>query len=120
MSLGGLVLGVGMFVDNSIIVLESIFRHKKEDNLVNSVIKGTREVSGAITASTLTTISIFLPVIYLYGVTGRLFRDQALTVSFSLISSLFVSIPLLPALAALKQLLKILCESSTVLERYTR
>jgi HAE1 family hydrophobic/amphiphilic exporter-1 len=106
MSLGGLVLGVGMFVDNSIIVLESIFRHRKEDNLINSVIKGTREVSGAITASTLTTISIFLPVIYLYGVTGRLFRDQALTVSFSLISSLFVSITLLPALAALKQLLK--------------
>ncbi|UCH96107.1 MAG: efflux RND transporter permease subunit, partial [Candidatus Aminicenantes bacterium] len=71
MSLGGLVLGVGMFVDNSIIVLESIARHKgkKDKNqLVPAVINGAKEVSGAITASTFTTISIFLPVIYLYGV----------------------------------------------------
>ena len=106
MSLGGLVLGVGMFVDNSIIVLEAISRHKEEENLIQSVIKGTKEVSGAITASTLTTISIFLPVIYLYGVTGRLFRDQALTVSFSLISSLFVSITLIPALAGIRNILR--------------
>ncbi len=102
MSLGGLVLGVGMFVDNSIIVLESIFRHRKNEKLITSVIKGTKEVSGAITASTFTTISIFLPVIYLYGITGKLFRDQALTVSFSLLSSLFVAITLLPALSAFK------------------
>jgi len=100
MSLGGLVLGVGMFVDNSIIVLESIFRHRKEESLVQSVIAGSREVSGAITASTFTTISIFLPVIYLYGITGKLFRDQAMTVSFSLVSSLIVAITLLPALSA--------------------
>jgi len=105
MSLGGLVLGVGMFVDNSIIVLESIFRHRNaaKENLIDSVINGAQEVSGAISASTLTTISIFLPVIYLYGITGKLFRDQALTVSFSLISSLVVAITLLPALAAIKQ-----------------
>ncbi len=102
MSLGGLVLGVGMFVDNSIIVLESIFRHRDKEDLVPSVINGTREVSGAISASTFTTISIFLPVIYLYGVTGKLFRDQALTVSFSLISSLVVALTLLPALSAFK------------------
>ncbi len=102
MSLGGLVLGVGMFVDNSIIVLESIFRHRKDSNLIRSVIDGTKEVSGAISASTFTTISIFLPVIYLYGITGKLFRDQALTVSFSLVSSLFVAITLLPALSAFK------------------
>ncbi len=102
MSLGGLVLGVGMFVDNSIIVLESIFRHRDHENLINSVINGSKEVSGAITASTLTTISIFLPVIYLYGITGKLFKDQALTVSFSLISSLFVAITLLPALSAFR------------------
>ncbi|MCK5222930.1 MAG: efflux RND transporter permease subunit, partial [Candidatus Aminicenantes bacterium] len=106
MSLGGLVLGVGMFVDNSIIVLESIFRHRKDDNIINSVIKGTKEVSGAITASTFTTISIFLPVIYLYGITGKLFRDQALTVSFSLASSLFVAITLLPALSAFRSSVK--------------
>ena len=101
MSLGGLVLGVGMFVDNSIIVIESIFRHRTDGGLVESVIKGTKEVAGAITASTFTTISIFLPVIYLYGITGKLFKDQALTVSFSLISSLIVAITLLPTLSAI-------------------
>lgn len=104
MSLGGLVLGVGMFVDNSIIVLEAIFRHRKSENLITSVIEGAKEVSGAITASTFTTISIFLPVIYLYGITGKLFKDQALTVSFSLISSLIVAITLLPALSSLKKM----------------
>lgn len=102
MSLGGLVLGVGMFVDNSIIVLESIFRHRDNKQMIESVIEGAREVSGAISASTFTTISIFLPVIYLYGITGKLFRDQALTVSFSLVSSLVVALTLLPALSAFK------------------
>lgn len=102
MSLGGLVLGVGMFVDNSIIVLESIFRHRKENDLIPSIIRGTKEVAGAISASTITTISIFLPVIYLYGITGKLFRDQAMTVAFSLISSLVVAITLLPALSAFR------------------
>ncbi len=102
MSLGGLVLGVGMFVDNSIIVLESIFRHRDDKQIIDSVIEGAKEVSGAISASTFTTISIFLPVIYLYGITGKLFRDQALTVSFSLVSSLVVAITLLPALSAFK------------------
>jgi HAE1 family hydrophobic/amphiphilic exporter-1 len=108
MSLGGLVLGVGMFVDNAIIVQEAIARHKekKGKQLINIVIDGTKEVSGAITASTFTTISIFLPVIYLYGVTGKLFKDQALTVSFSLISSLLVAITLLPALSAFKAVFK--------------
>ena len=109
MSLGGLVLGVGMFVDNSIIVQEAIARHKEKKGthqLIQAVIDGSQEVSGAITASTFTTISIFLPVIYLYGVTGKLFRDQALTVSFSLISSLVVAITLLPALSAFKAVFK--------------
>lgn len=108
MSLGGLVLGVGMFVDNSIIVLESIFRHRHrgKEKLLDSIINGTKEVSGAITASTFTTISIFLPVIYLYGITGKLFRDQALTVSFSLISSLVVAVTLLPALSGFKATFK--------------
>jgi HAE1 family hydrophobic/amphiphilic exporter-1 len=107
MSLGGLVLGVGMFVDNCIIVLESIFRHRDKEKLIPSVINGAKEVSGAITASTFTTISIFLPVIYLYGVTGKLFRDLALTVSFSLLSSLVVAVTLLPALSAFKAVFKI-------------
>ena len=107
MSLGGLVLGVGMFVDNSIIVLESIYRHRDNEKLIPSIIHGTKEVSGAITASTLTTISIFIPVIYLYGITGKLFRDQALTVSFSLISSLIVAVTLLPALSSFKTTFKL-------------
>ncbi|MCP4155084.1 MAG: efflux RND transporter permease subunit, partial [bacterium] len=106
MSLGGLVLGVGMFVDNCIIVLESIYRHRDTEKLIPSVINGAKEVSGAIAASTLTTISIFLPVIYLYGITGKLFRDQALTVSFSLICSLIVAITILPALSAFKAIFK--------------
>ena len=100
MSLGGLALGVGMFVDNSIVVLESLFRHRKTKDAISAAIDGTKEVSGAITASTLTTIVIFLPVMYIYGITGRLFRDQALTVSYSLLASLVVSITLLPSLFA--------------------
>ncbi len=100
MSLGGLALGVGMFVDNSIVVLESLFRHRKTKDALSAAIDGTKEVSGAITASTLTTIVIFLPVMYIYGITGRLFRDQALTVSYSLFASLIVSITLLPSLFA--------------------
>jgi HAE1 family hydrophobic/amphiphilic exporter-1 len=106
MSLGGLVLGAGMFVDNSIVVLEAIFRHRDKEKLVPSVINGAKEVGGAITASTFTTISIFLPVIYLYGITGKLFRDQALTVSFSLVSSLVVALTLLPALSAFREVFK--------------
>ena len=108
MSLGGLVLGVGMFVDNSIIVLEVIARYKEKykrldkEIMIKAAIEATKEVGVAITGSTLTNIAIFLPVIYLYGVTGRLFRDMALTVSFSLFSSLVVAITLLPAMAAFK------------------
>ncbi len=100
MSLGGLALGVGMFVDNSIVVLESLFRHRQLKDPVRAAVDGTSEVAGAITASTLTTIVIFLPVIYVYGITGRLFRDQALTVSFSLLASLVVALTLLPSLFA--------------------
>ncbi|MCU0287909.1 MAG: efflux RND transporter permease subunit, partial [Acidobacteria bacterium] len=104
MSLGGLVLGVGMFVDNNIIVLEAISRFKKTgDSLITAVIKGTKEVSVPIVGSTLTTVAIFLPVIYLYGVTGRLFRDQALSVTFSLLASMVVAVTLLPALAAFEK-----------------
>jgi len=98
MSLGGLALGVGMFVDNSIIVIESIFRRRDMKSPEEAAITGTEEVGAAITASTITTIVVFLPVIYVYGITGRLFRDQALTVSFSLAASLFVSLTLLPSL----------------------
>ncbi|MCK4930593.1 MAG: efflux RND transporter permease subunit [Candidatus Aminicenantes bacterium] len=103
MSLGGLALGVGMFVDNSIVVSESIFRHKSlGKNLMEAAVTGTKEVGMAVTASTLTTISVFLPVIYVHGVAGQLFKDQALTVTFALLSSLVVSLTLLPMLASRK------------------
>jgi HAE1 family hydrophobic/amphiphilic exporter-1 len=101
MSLGGLALGVGMLVDNSIVVSESIFRHSRlGKNLSEAAVVGTKEVGMAVTASTLTTISVFLPVIYVHGVAGQLFKDQALTVTFALLSSLIVSLTLLPMLAS--------------------
>jgi HAE1 family hydrophobic/amphiphilic exporter-1 len=103
MSLGGLALGVGMLVDNSIVVSESIFRHKTlGKTLFEAALVGTKEVGMAVTASTFTTISVFLPVIYVHGVAGQLFKDQALTVTFALLSSLVVSLTLLPMLASRK------------------
>ncbi|MFK7951968.1 MAG: efflux RND transporter permease subunit [Ekhidna sp.] len=99
MTLGGLALGAGMLVDNAIVVVESIFRKREEGlNVIDSAIQGTSEVSGAITASTLTTIIVFLPIVYLQGPSGELFKDQALTVAFSLISSLAVAILVIPML----------------------
>ncbi|MDZ7261248.1 MAG: efflux RND transporter permease subunit, partial [candidate division KSB1 bacterium] len=99
MSLGGLALGVGMLVDNSIVVLENIFRHRQEGRgHLEAAVDGTREVAMPVLASTLTTIAVFLPVVYVYGVAGQLFRDQALTVTFSLLASLLVALTLLPML----------------------
>ena len=99
MTLGGLALGAGMLVDNAIVVLENIFRnHESGADVRSAVITGTAEVGGAITASTLTTIIVFLPVIYLQDAAGELFKDQAWTVAFSLISSLFVAIFVIPML----------------------
>ena len=103
MSLGGLALGVGMLVDNSIVVSESIFRHKGlGKSLQEAALIGTKEVGMAVTASTLTTVSVFLPVIYVHGVAGQLFKDQSLTVTFAMLSSLLVSLTLLPVLASRK------------------
>ena len=101
MTLGGLALGAGMLVDNAIVVMENIFRNMDENNLppAEAAVRGTSEVAGAITASTLTTIVVFLPIVYLQGAAGELFKEQAWTVSFSLLSSLFVSILFIPMLA---------------------
>jgi len=99
MTLGGLALGAGMLVDNAIVVVESIFRKREEGlNVIDAAIQGTSEVSGAITASTLTTIIVFLPIVYMQGPSGELFRDQAWTVAFSLVSSLVVAILVIPML----------------------
>jgi len=100
-SLGGLALGVGMLVDNSIVVLENIFRHREEGvEPLKAAVQGAGEVAMPVLASTLTTISVFFPVIYIKGVAGQLFRDQSLTVSYSLLASLVVALTLLPMLAA--------------------
>jgi HAE1 family hydrophobic/amphiphilic exporter-1 len=102
MSLGGLALGVGMLVDNAIVVLESIYK-KREAGLAGlaAAESGASEVGRAVVASTLTTVAVFLPVVFLEGIAAQLFRDQALTVSFSLLASLAVSLTLIPMMAAL-------------------
>jgi HAE1 family hydrophobic/amphiphilic exporter-1 len=99
MTLGGLALGGGMLVDNAIVVIESIFRsHERGRSREDSIITGTHEVAGAVIASTLTTIVVFLPIVYLHGASGELFKDQAWTVAFSLLSSLFVALLVIPML----------------------
>ncbi|MFP6581536.1 MAG: efflux RND transporter permease subunit [Candidatus Hydrogenedentota bacterium] len=101
MSLGGLALGVGMLVDNSIVVLESIFRCREEgDSVKDAAERGTKEVATAVTASTLTTIAVFFPIVFVEGIAGQLFRDLALTVTFSLMASLMVALYLIPMIAS--------------------
>ncbi|HHY38753.1 MAG TPA: efflux RND transporter permease subunit [Clostridia bacterium] len=100
-SLGGLALGVGMLVDNSIVVLESIFRHRqKGKEAEEAAYVGTTEVGGAVTASTLTTIAVFVPILFISGLAAQIFRELALTVSFALATSLFVAVTFVPMVAA--------------------
>jgi HAE1 family hydrophobic/amphiphilic exporter-1 len=102
MSLGGLALGVGMLVDNAIVVLEAIFRRREQgEGALEAARKGASEVGLAVVASTLTTVAVFLPVVFLEGIAAQLFKDQALTVSFSLIASLAVSLTLIPMFSAM-------------------
>ncbi len=92
-----------MLVDNSIVVLESIFRCREEgDSFVDSTVRGVSEVGGAVTASTLTTIAVFMPIVFVEGVAGQVFGDMALTVVFSLLASLVVSLYFIPMLASRK------------------
>jgi HAE1 family hydrophobic/amphiphilic exporter-1 len=101
MSLGGLALGIGMVLDSSIVVLENIFRHREEGKeAVEGTLGGSQEVAMAITASTLTTICVFLPLLFLQGVEGVMFKQMALTVTFSLIASLIVALSLIPMLSS--------------------
>jgi HAE1 family hydrophobic/amphiphilic exporter-1 len=102
MSLGGIALAVGMLVDNSIVVLENIVRKKEQgEGLVEAAQNGTSEVASAVTAATLTTIAVFFPMVFISGIAGQLFRDQALTVTFALVFSLIVALTLIPMLASL-------------------
>lgn len=100
-SLGGLALGIGMLVDNSIVVMENIFRLKKE-GLSNkeAAIKGTAQVGGAITASTLTTISVFLPIMFIEGFIKEIFLQMALTITFSLVASLLIALTFVPSVSS--------------------
>jgi len=102
MSLGGLALGIGMLVDNSIVVLEAIDRYRSEvPDVERASLLGTSEVGRAVIASTLTTVCVFLPMIFVKGVAGQLFSDEALTVTYSLSASLLVALTLIPMLSAL-------------------
>jgi len=103
MSLGGLALATGLVVDDSIVVLESIAKARERGlGILQAAIVGTREVSMAVVASTLTTIAVFLPLVFVDGIAGQLFRDQALTVAIAIAISLLVSMTLIPMLSSLK------------------
>jgi HAE1 family hydrophobic/amphiphilic exporter-1 len=102
MSLGGIALAVGMLVDNSIVVLENIVRKKEQGaGILEAAQTGTTEVGSAVVAATLTTIAVFFPMVFISGIAGQLFKDQALTVTFALTFSLIVALTLIPMLASL-------------------
>ncbi len=104
MSLGGLTLGIGMLVDNAIVVLEAIHRYReKGKDAMKAARLGAQEVAQAVTASTLTTVFVFVPIVFVKGIAGQLFKDQALTVAFSLTASLVVALTLIPMLSSLSK-----------------
>ncbi|HHW66263.1 MAG TPA: efflux RND transporter permease subunit [Epulopiscium sp.] len=100
-SLGGLALGIGMLVDNAIVVLENIYRHRENgEGRKDAADKGTTEVGMAVLASTLTTIAVFLPIVFVEGITAKLFKEMALTITYSLTASLVVAVTLVPMMAS--------------------
>ena len=100
-SLSGLAVAVGMLVDNSVVVIENIYRLRaKGANVIQAAVSGARQVAGAVTASTLTTVCVFLPIVFVTGITKQLFTDLALTMTYSLLASLIVSLTLVPAMAS--------------------
>ncbi len=102
LTLGGLALGIGMLVDNAIVVIENIFRHLEEGkNREEASKRGASEVGMAITASTLTTIAVFFPMVFAQGITGKLTRGLALAIAFSLLASLFVALTVVPMVASI-------------------
>ncbi|MEM6795497.1 MAG: efflux RND transporter permease subunit, partial [Acidobacteriota bacterium] len=101
MSLGGLTLGIGLLVDNAIVVLEAVERKRREGlGLMEAARTGAGEMAPAVTASTLTTLCVFLPILFVEGVAAQFFTDQALTVTFSLLASLAVALTVIPMLAS--------------------
>ncbi|MFH1854748.1 MAG: efflux RND transporter permease subunit [Candidatus Omnitrophota bacterium] len=102
LSLGGLALGIGMLVDNAIVVIENIYNNFSENrNIKEASISGASEMSGAIFSSTLTTVAVFLPMVFVVGVAGQLFKELAFTVTFSLLASLIMALSLIPRLTAI-------------------
>lgn len=100
-SLAGLALGVGMLVDNSIVVIENIYRLRSDGmNVVQAAVKGANQVAGAIFASTLTTICVFLPIVFTQGISRQLFTDMGLTIAYSLLASLIIALTLVPTMAS--------------------
>ncbi|MFZ7101488.1 MAG: efflux RND transporter permease subunit [Peptococcaceae bacterium] len=100
-SLGGLALGIGMMVDNAIVILENIYRYRQQGySRIEAAKQGAAEVASAIVASTLTTVAVFLPIIFVEGIASQIFKPMALTVSFSLIASLLVALTLIPMLSS--------------------
>ena len=102
MSLGGIALSVGMLIDNSVVILEAIAQAQGSRTIaaIDAAREGTREVATAVTASTLTSVAVFFPMVFVSGIAGQLFRDQALTVTFAQLISLMVGITLVPMLTA--------------------
>jgi len=101
MSLGGLTLGIGLLVDNAIVVLEAVQRQRDKGlGDVEAAVTGASQVGRAVVASTMTTICVFLPIVFVEGVAGQLFGDQAMTVTFSLVISLIVALTVIPMLAS--------------------
>ena len=100
-SLSGLAVSVGMLVDNSVVVIENIYRLRaKGATIIQAAVSGAGQVLGAVTASTLTTVCVFAPIVFVEGLTRQLFTDLALTITYSLLASLLVSLTLVPAMAA--------------------
>ena len=100
-SLSGLALGIGMLVDNSIVVIENIYRLRGEGlSMREAATEGAREVAGAIIASTLTTICVFLPIVFTEGITRQLFVDMGLTIAYSLLASLIIALTVVPAMSS--------------------
>ena len=100
-SLAGLALGVGMLVDNSIVVIENIYRLRNEGmGIKKAAVQGASQVAGAIVASTLTTICVFLPIVFTDGLSRQLFTDMGLTIAYSLIASLIVALTLVPTISS--------------------
>jgi HAE1 family hydrophobic/amphiphilic exporter-1 len=101
MSLGGIALSVGMLIDNSVVILEAIARRKEAgQSTIDAARDGTAEVATAVTASTLTSVAVFFPMVFVSGIAGQLFKDQALTVTFAQLISLMIGITLVPMLTA--------------------